>query len=195
MEELTESSLIARASHELKTPLTIIKTHAGLLRDKQDALAGRPDRLAEVAEALAEAADRMQEKLEELLEELRSESSQAQHPGEPLDLLGLLEEEAKVLAARTGRKVSVRQEGEPGEVRGDAARLRKALGHLVDWADKRLPPGRGLALRLTWEGRGWSLGWEGGEDAAPGRTDEGDAGLRLFCALRAIRYFGGRLAE
>jgi signal transduction histidine kinase len=53
--------------HDVRAPLTVIKSNSSLLVEKYDALLSRPAQMRELAEAIDEAAGRLQERLDELL--------------------------------------------------------------------------------------------------------------------------------
>ncbi len=66
--EKRRRDLILKAAHELRNPLTVIKSHADLLRDKLEVLSSQPEEVRELVEAIAEAADALTQKLKEFVD-------------------------------------------------------------------------------------------------------------------------------
>jgi len=119
-----ERRFAADASHELRTPVAVIKTELeGALR------AGRDDPgLA----AAAEECDRLAQLAEDLLVVARSGEGELPLRREPVDaaeLLGHVRERFAERAARAGR--ALRVEGS-GRLDADPLRLEQAVGNLVD---------------------------------------------------------------
>jgi two-component system sensor histidine kinase MprB len=138
-----QRQLVADASHELRTPLTTVRANVELLARDMDIPAGqrrqlRTDLLSELEELTDLVGD-----LVELARERVPEGDL-----EEVDFAGLVQE--TVDRART-RFPSLRfdVEATPACVRGDRARLRRAVGNLLDNAGKWSPPGGAVAVTLT----------------------------------------------
>lgn len=145
--ELSEAQarFVANASHQLKTPLTLLRAQIGHALMQTDLPAMR----AVVAEldASTEATGRM---VEQLLALARSE------PGrllavEPLDLAELAREISfEMLAVARARGIDLGLEAEgPVPVRGERLLLHEMLGNLVHNAVVHTPPGSIVTVRVA----------------------------------------------
>jgi two-component system, OmpR family, sensor kinase len=157
-----ERRFVADASHELRTPVAVIKAELeGALR------AGGHD--PEVQEALAaslEECDRLAQLAEDLLVVARSGEGELPMRRERLDLAELLERVRARFTARAeqrGRDIRVDADGTV-HVYADGLRLSQALGNLVDnalrYGDGEVvlrsrPAGGGLALDVSDGGAGF----------------------------------------
>ncbi len=187
---------LAQASHEVRTPLTIIKSHAALLREKQDRLMCRPEQMREIIEAMVDSTDQLQERLEELLDLLKLELVAPQPLLVELEPGALLEEEARALAGRAGPVVRVLREGEGRYVRADPIHLKRAFGYLLDYVVRTAAPGEEPRIDFKMGDDGWGI------RLAVGRRTEAEGGvfriergmgLHLYYASRVIEAQGGRL--
>jgi signal transduction histidine kinase len=125
-----ERRFVADASHELRTPVAVIKTEVeGALR------AGEHDpQVREALVAAVEECDRLAQLAEDLLVVARTgEGELPMHPG-PLDVPELLERVRSRFAARADeRGRAIRVDADDSVVaHGDELRLGQALGNLVD---------------------------------------------------------------
>lgn len=140
----TQRQFVADASHELRNPLTTIRSNAGFLLERPDAVEG--DRNEALADIAAEG-ERMARVVDDLLTLARTDADQ------PLErrpvALGALLREAADEARRRG--FAVRVEVDSGvAVMGDNAALRRLVGILIDNAARH---GAGdIDLRLTRDG-------------------------------------------
>lgn len=121
IEKLVQShrSLLANASHELRSPLARLKMALAM----QEAAGEDPAR----REPLRQEIERNIRELDALVEEVLLASRLEGRPAlqrEPVDLLGLLAEEAA--------RVDAELDGEPLEVTGDERLLRRALRNLLE---------------------------------------------------------------
>jgi len=113
----TQRTLLASASHALRSPLARLRVAAELLAD------GRPaERASELREQLAREVSSLDAAVEELLAVSRLELGGASPS--PVDVLALAAEEG----ARAGAEVT----GAPAELLGDARSLRHLLRNLLD---------------------------------------------------------------
>lgn len=129
--ELTETleaqrRFLADASHELRSPLTTIRSNAGFLLERDDV---RDDDRRETIADIAAEADRMAELTDHLLTLARAESAPPASTG-PVDL-GALVEEVVGRARRTGMDVESVVDGR-SVVDGDRGALERLLWILVD---------------------------------------------------------------
>jgi signal transduction histidine kinase len=138
-----QRAFIADASHELKTPLTLIRVDTEVLRGK---LQG-PDEMELAEEVLAEA-DRMGTILSDLLTMARLDAGALDVARKPFDLSVLIEEETerfRVRAVREGVRLEVRV---PDELltTGDPAKTGQILAALLDNALRYTPSGGSIEV-------------------------------------------------
>jgi signal transduction histidine kinase len=118
----SHQSLLANASHELRSPLARLKMAVQMLEDA--APAQRPALRREIDTNIAE----LDALVEEVLLAGRLDASTALEHRDRVDLLGLLAEEA----ARVGAEV----QGEDLQLQGDERLLRRALRNLLENAQR-----------------------------------------------------------
>jgi len=141
-----QRAFIADASHELKTPLTLIRVDTEVLQGNlQD-----PDDRELADEVLAET-DRMGRILSDLLTMARLDAGALEVAHKPFDLSNLIEEETerfKVRATREGVRLEVRA---PDELlaTGDPARTGQILAALLDNALRFTPSGGSVEVRAS----------------------------------------------
>ena len=133
-----QRAFIADASHELKTPLTLIRIDTEMLQSGLE----NPDDRELAGEVLAET-DRMNAILSDLLMMARLDAGVLDVARKPFDLSNLLKEEAerfKVRATREGVRLEVRA---PDKLpaRGDPPRTGQILAALLDNALRFTPSG------------------------------------------------------
>jgi two-component system OmpR family sensor kinase len=137
----------ADASHELKTPLTVLR--AGVERAittpnlPQDTLAGLEETLQEI--------NRMTELVDALLTLARADEGIAPLHREPVDLRGIVaevQETGELLAEEAGVTMEVATPAEPMVVSVDASRIRQLILNLVTNAVKYTPAGGSVRMQL-----------------------------------------------
>jgi signal transduction histidine kinase len=185
-----ERSFVAHASHELCTPLSLLRTELELA-------VRRPRTASELVDAIGSArdeVDRLQRLAEDLLLLAQAGEGRLAVDVEELPVAGLLEDVRDRFAAtvtRAGRSITV--EPAEGVVRADPQQLRQALTNLVGNAVEhgagvvRLsarPDGDLMALVVSDEGGGF------GEEVLPRATERfvrgpGSAGAGLGLAIVA----------
>ncbi len=143
-----QQQFVADASHELKTPLTVILANVNLLQTSPLALA--PENAVYVEHIHAEA-DRMKELIESLLTLARSDSGHSQTVFEPLDFSYLVTNSTltfEPVAFEQGKTIT--GEIENGlMVMGDKTRLRRLIDILLDNACKYSDSGSEIRADLT----------------------------------------------
>ena len=141
-----QKDFIADASHELRSPLTVIRGNLDLLKRNL----GEPDR-AESLRAIEAEARRMAEIVNDLLFLAEIESGELLRQ-EPVSLKDIVLGEVERLqpVARHHRIVIGRREDL--SINGDSQRLRRMLGNLIDNAIKYTPEGGTITLSLYREG-------------------------------------------
>jgi signal transduction histidine kinase len=138
----------ADASHELKTPLTVLR--GGVERAVRTP--GLPrDTLQTLEEALQEV-NHMTELVDTLLTLARADEGRAPLHREVVDLRAIVEEAREtgdLLAEPAGLQLTVETPAEPLLARVDRSRIRQLLLNLLTNAVKYTPPGGRVRLRLT----------------------------------------------
>ncbi len=118
----SHQSLLANASHELRSPLARMRMAVSMLEDAPSAQRERLKREIDLNVAELDAL------VEEVLLASRLDAARDTLRREPIDLLGLLAEEA----SRVGAQV----EGSAAGVRGDERLLRRAVRNLIENAQR-----------------------------------------------------------
>jgi signal transduction histidine kinase len=139
---------IADASHELKTPLTVMR--AGVERALTDPRTA-PEALAALDEALQEVR-RMTELVDALLTLARVDEGRMELHTEPVDLNAVLHEvheTAQMLGEEAGLEVTLEVAPEPVAIQADRSRMRQLVMNLVSNAVKYTPAGGRVWLALT----------------------------------------------
>jgi two-component system heavy metal sensor histidine kinase CusS len=153
----------AEASHELKTPLSLVRLHA-----ERMLLSGRLEPAHEEAVQLQlEELARLDQIIEEMLflsrVEARAISLKLTHAN-PAAFLHAFGQDARVLAESTGHRFAHTHDGE-GKVAFDQKRIRQVLLNLLGNAIKAAPPGSSIALRSLLDNGCWRISVE---DEGPG---------------------------
>ena len=139
-----QRAFIADASHELKTPLTLIRADAEVL---SRALAGNAD--GELVEDLLEETDRMNALLSDLLTLARLDAGKLSVAREPFNLASVIAETSERFAARAeaeGKRLEVHLDGGKLLALGDAGRAAQILAALLDNALRFTPEGGLIAV-------------------------------------------------
>jgi two-component system phosphate regulon sensor histidine kinase PhoR len=205
--ETMRKDFVANASHELRSPLTVI---AGYL----ETLALDGDLPADLRMPILEMrrqSERMTAIVADLLELSRLEANDEQVIGQPIDVAALLAVLRKDLVTRDGARHSVTVSiDSPDGLMGDPGLIHSAFWNLVDNAAKYTPAGGSIALRWWTDGDGghFSVTDSGPGIAAehlprlterfyrvdPGRArDTGGSGLGLAIVRHVLQRHGGEL--
>jgi len=194
-----QKQMVATASHELRSPLARIRMGLELVSEEPDP-ARRQARVRELHGDVVE----LDGLIEELLLHARADARAAARPAQPVELRGLLAEEA----ARTGASV---QEGPPVTIAGDPAMLRHMVRNVLENAQRHgVDPSRstpsvraslevaGTQVRLSIDDDGPGIPEEDRERVfAPFFRRRGGAGapsghgLGLALVRQVARYHGG----
>jgi signal transduction histidine kinase len=193
----TQRTLLASASHALRSPLARLRVAAELLAGEP---APAPERARGLRDQLAQEVSSLDAAVEELLAVSRLELGAAEH--RPVDLLAL--------AAEEGARLGVEVSGRPAELLGDARSLRHLLRNLLENARRHAPGALELSVapldgatgggaRITVADRGLGIPeaereriFEPFAKGAAG-APAGDAGVGLGLAIvrQIARHHGG----
>jgi signal transduction histidine kinase len=144
-----KTRFLANMSYEFRTPLTSIGGFAELLG------AGLGGELSEqgreYVEAILSSVDRLGEHIENVLDLSQSEAGMLPLAADEIELLGFVtrlvsERESRIRAA--GITLDLRGDKGAGRITGDARRLARALGHLLDNAIAATPAGGNVLIEL-----------------------------------------------
>jgi len=130
-----QRQLIADASHELRTPVTSLRTNIEIIQQQGEQMGGeeRARMLTDVVEQISELTMLMNDLIELARgEEPRSDTEELR--------LDLLVEEVAERARRRSPASAIELELEPEILLGVPARLERAVGNLIDNAVKYSPP-------------------------------------------------------
>ena len=143
--ESMQSSFISIVSHELQTPVAIIKAYAGTLA-REDAPWSR-DTVTRIAHTIEEECDRLYRLITDLLDISRIQAGRIAMSIGPVDLADLVETLAERSRARSPAH-DFRTDFPPDFpiIQGDREKLRQALDNLLDNAIKYSPAGGPITL-------------------------------------------------
>jgi two-component system sensor histidine kinase MprB len=139
-----QRQLVADASHELRTPVTSVRTNIEILQQQGAQMDADEQRrlLDEVVEQIEE----LTMLVNDLIELARGEEP---HPEQEELRLDLLVAEVVERVHRRAPDTPIEVELEPTILAGVPARLERAIGNLVDNALKYGPPGAPVTVRLA----------------------------------------------
>jgi PAS domain S-box-containing protein len=149
-----KSEFISLASHQLRTPLSAIKTYAHMLLDGFMGNLEPPQKKA--LQTVIAASNRMNELISTLLNITRIESGSISVAPKPTNTLKLVEEVRKELAhAAKAKDVSLtfKMSSQPQVVRTDSLILKEILVNMVSNAIKYTPENGTVNLKVTSRGK------------------------------------------
>ncbi len=182
-----QRQFVADASHELKTPLTVILTNADLLRDPDTGAEQR----SQYTQSILTMVQRMRALVESLLELARVDNGAVRAAFEDVDLSALVSEELlpfeplyyeQELHLDSQIDDSLRVSGSPPH-------LRQALGILLDNAMKYSP--KGSTVRFTLKRQGSTALLTAANPGGPMSREECQNIFRRFYRLDKSRSSGG----
>ena len=199
---------VAAASHELKTPLTVIMTNAELLAAPEL----REEKREKSLSSILAMSRQMRGLIEQMLELARTDSPEAAALFRPVDLSRLVSQAVlpfESLFFERGLSLDAQVEEGIG-VTGEETQLRRVVEILLDNAQKYAKPGGSAAVVLRRRGRGrcvLSVSDEGDPippeerrqifqrfyRADPARNRDGSFGLGLSIAEGIVKQHRGRI--
>lgn len=143
--EEAKTLFLATASHELKTPLTVIRGFADTLLAFEDI---EPDRRTAALQAIRVRSEELVRIVDRLLLSSRIEAGRVQVTATRIGLPHLLVERISALEAATGREIFLEFDHPTlPDVIGDGAGLITVVDHLLDNALKYSPEGEPVTVR------------------------------------------------
>jgi signal transduction histidine kinase len=206
--ERLRTDLLATVGHDLRTPLTAIRTSVGLLLDP--ALEPTASQRQQLLTTIGRSADRMQRLLTQLLDLARLRAGRVEMDRTSFDARELVREVAAAIepmAAARGQRLVLDVPPEPVEVAGDRRWLEQALLNIAANAQKFSPNGEEVRVGVAADGdtvRWWVTDRGPGIDAAAqarlferffvGAADRGGGvGIGLPTALGGAPAHGGTI--
>lgn len=185
----SQRQFLADTSHDLRTPLTVIRSNVELVSDDPAASLGDWQRAGEVIRRNAE---KMSTMIADLLAAARMQTGRAQSVR--LDLHDLVQAKVADFApVAAERDVTVVESGSSAIIDGVEIAIDRALSNLVDNAVKAAPPGSDVVVG---SGAVDEWAWLGVADAGAGLDQDRQdrAGLGLTIVDQIARGHGGTLA-
>lgn len=206
--ERLRTDLLATVGHDLRTPLTAIRTSVGLLLDP--ALEPSPAQRQQLLTTIGRSADRMQRLLTQLLDLARLRAGRVEMDRTRFDARELVHEVAAAIepmASARGQRLTLELPPESVQVVGDRRWLEQALLNIAANAQKFSPSGEEVRVGVSADGGTvrWSVTDRGpGIDAAAqarlferffvGAADRGGGvGIGLPTALGVAHAHGGTI--
>lgn len=186
----SQRRFLADTSHDLRTPLTVIRSNIELVSDDPDA---DVEDWRDAGRVIRRNAERMAAMIQGLLATARMQNEKAQ--AVTVDLADLVDAKVSDFAP-VAAEMSVEVEGRPGQasVLGVEVALDRALSNLIDNAVKAAPHGSTV---LVSSGVFEDWAWIGVSDHGPGLPeDAGDrVGLGLSIVTQITESHGGALSS
>jgi two-component system sensor histidine kinase MprB len=140
--QAAQRQLVADASHELRTPVTALRTNAELLLEQEDLA---PEQRRALLADVVDQSEELSALVADLIELARGDQPAEEDHDVRLDVLVA---EAVERARRHAPQITFTTELEPVAVDGVPDRLGRAVNNLLDNAAKYSPPGATVEVRL-----------------------------------------------
>jgi signal transduction histidine kinase len=207
--DAARAELLAVVTHELRTPLAVVRAYVDLLADAAAANAGGPavDAVENWRAGAVDQVTRLDRLVDSILASVRGEGLTGLRR-EPFDVVGAISNTVGTLALllRT-RAVRWDPPGYAMVARGDETRFRQVLEHLLDNEAKYAPPEQAVSLGIwrtteeiqvyiTDDGPGVPIeDWEAVFQpyVRVDRARSRGSGIGLFAARRLMEAMGGRV--
>jgi PAS domain S-box-containing protein len=144
--EEAKTLFLATASHELKTPLTVISGFAATLLADDGEIDPATRRRA--LEAIDRRAQELSKIVDRLLLSSRIEAGRVRVGEHPVDIVPLVTERVEALRSATGRVATLELHGDQAEAAGDGLAVVTVIDHLLDNACKYSPGGEPVQVSL-----------------------------------------------
>ncbi len=205
--ERAQAELVALVTHELRTPLAVVRAYLDLLAEAVGDGGGTVPSAVEWHRLADEQLTRLDRLVDSILASVRPEE-QAPLDLVPIDLTAIVEETVAEMGPLL-RRHHLEHEGRRGlRVLGESGRLRQILEHLLENAVKYAPPGTTITIRtdlaegiarlsVSDEGPGIPEEWrERVFEPYARRSETGAArgsGIGLYAARRLGEAMGARI--
>jgi signal transduction histidine kinase len=207
--DVARAELLSLVTHELRTPLSVVRAYLDLLGDAAQGIGDPPPRASAEAwrDAAVEQVTRLDGLVDSILVAVRGQGLEPSKP-QPFDADAAIQETLTSLAPLL-RSYPLRFERSSGPVWGvgDEARFKQVLEHLLENESKYAPPGQGVSLGawvingevqvyVTDDGPGipredWESVFE--PFVRIDRRRPRGSGIGLFAARRLMQAMGGRV--
>jgi signal transduction histidine kinase len=192
----SQQRFLAHTSHDLRTPLAVIRSNLEVISNDPDATVAD---WRETGEVVERAADRISVMVDDLLAVARQELAGATLTSiDPAEIVTELVSDLGPAARADGVVIEADLPGQPITVTADPDMLRRAIGNLVDNAVRESPEGGSVSVALRREGE-WT--YLGVLDRGPGidvdlalNGDHGDGGMGLGIVRQIVAMHAGRLS-
>ncbi len=128
-----KSQFLSFASHQVKSPMTVVKDYADLIRDGSYGII--PEKVKETAQKIHDSADRLIALVNNLLDLRKLEEGKVEYDFVKMDFDALVKNiftEMKTLADKKGLEMTLEIPGEPIKVKGDTEKLRQVMQNFID---------------------------------------------------------------
>lgn len=187
----SQRRFLADTSHDLRTPLAVIRSNVEIVADDPHAQMADWEKAGGI---IRRNAVKMSQMIDGLLAAARLQSGQAQSV--TLDLADLVEAKvAEFESVASEKDLVVSSEANPTLIQGVEVSLDRALSNLLDNAHRAAPPGSTIVVACG-TSNGWA--WFGVKDQGPGLPSEDDGaqvGLGLSIVTQIAEAHGGALVS